>query len=84
MPEPPSAPRRRARLFAGCDIACDQTRARRRLILKVLINLFVLSGQGVCLELHMRTAEFAVKSYLALVAVGYVVLCSALLNLALH
>jgi hypothetical protein len=32
----------------------------------------------------MRAADYAVKSYLTLVAVGYVMLCSALLNLALH
>ena len=54
------------------------------MILKVLINLFVLSGKGVSQELPMRAADYAVKSYLVLVAIGYVMLCSVLLNLALH
>ena len=32
----------------------------------------------------MRTVEFAVRSYLAILAAGYVVLCTALASLVLH
>jgi hypothetical protein len=32
----------------------------------------------------MRVAEFAVRSYLAVLAAGYVVLCSALLSLVIR
>jgi hypothetical protein len=32
----------------------------------------------------MRIVEFAVRSYLAVLAAGYVVLCSALFSLVLH
>jgi hypothetical protein len=41
-------------------------------------------GQGLTSRSAMRTADFAVRSYLALLAAGYVVLCTALISLVLH
>jgi hypothetical protein len=32
----------------------------------------------------MRTVDFAVRSYLVILAAGYVVLCTALLSLVVH
>jgi hypothetical protein len=54
-----------------------------RLIPKILINLRAWSALGGRRGVQkVRVAEFAVRSYLALLAAGYVVLCSALLTLA--
>jgi hypothetical protein len=56
-------------------------------IRKFLINLIALSAQGADLRPKsnaMRIVDLAVRSYLAVVAAGYVVLCSALLSLVLH
>ena len=40
-------------------------------------------GQGPTSSNAMRTADFAVRSYLAIITAGYVVLCTVLISLVL-